>query len=64
MARHDSADPVLALRREVALALARPLAQKAGGRWLVACSGGPDSTALLDALEALATTHGLQLHVA
>lgn len=64
MARDDKADPVLALRREVALALTRPLAQAARGRWLVACSGGPDSTALLDAFESLAATHDLRLHVA
>ncbi len=62
--RRDRHDPIAGLRREVALALSRPLAQKAGRRWLVACSGGPDSTALLDALEALAATNGLELQVA
>jgi tRNA(Ile)-lysidine synthase len=60
----DGAAVVRALRQAVAAAFARPLAQKAGAHWLVACSGGPDSTALLDALEAIAPAHGLQLHVA
>jgi tRNA(Ile)-lysidine synthase len=43
-------DAVGTLRAEVARALAR----LPGGRWVVACSGGPDSTALCDALEAVA----------
>jgi tRNA(Ile)-lysidine synthetase-like protein len=54
-------DPVRTLRDAVARALADPLVRGAGERWLVACSGGPDSTALVDALEAHG---GLTLHVA
>lgn len=61
-------DVVRTLRAEVARALAAPLVAGAGGRWVVACSGGPDSTALLDALEAVsgrvltvvAVDHGLR----
>ncbi|MGZ3443806.1 MAG: ATP-binding protein, partial [Polyangia bacterium] len=49
-------DAVGTLRAEVARALAR----LPGGRWVVACSGGPDSTALCDALEAIG---GRALHV-
>lgn len=64
MGRTDEPEVVRTLRRAVAAALARPLARAAGPRWLVACSGGPDSTALLDALEALAPQRGLELHVA
>lgn len=52
----------------VAAAVARALARLPGGRWVVACSGGPDSTALLDALAAdgsraltvVAVDHGLR----
>jgi tRNA(Ile)-lysidine synthase len=57
-------DPVRALRSAVERALDRPLARQAGGRWLIACSGGPDSTALLDAFETLAPTYALAVHVA
>lgn len=53
-------DPVRRLRAAVARALEAPLVAQASGRWLVACSGGPDSTALLDALVALG---GRELHV-
>ena len=49
-------------------AVARALARWPSGRWVVACSGGPDSTALLDALAAdgtralhvVAVDHGLR----
>src|SRR6185312_1761848 len=52
----------------VAAAVARALARLPGGRWVVACSGGPDSTALVDALAAdgtraltvVAVDHGLR----
>ncbi|MDB4968359.1 MAG: tRNA(Ile)-lysidine synthetase [Myxococcales bacterium] len=54
-------DPIRTLRAAVARALEEPLVRGKGGSWLVACSGGPDSTALLDALEALGH---LTLHVA
>ena len=57
-------DPLRRLRAAVAAALDRPLAAGAGARLLVACSGGPDSTALLDVLVALAPARGLGLHVA
>ena len=33
-------------------AVAHALARLPSGRWVVACSGGPDSTALVDALAA------------
>lgn len=54
-------DPVRELRAAVARAIAQPPVAGAGGPWLVACSGGPDSAALCDALEALG---GRTLHVA
>lgn len=65
-------DPVRQLRAAVARALERPLVAQAGERWLVACSGGPDSTALCDALMALggralrvaAVDHGLRREAA
>ena len=52
----------------VRAAVARALARLPGGRWVVACSGGPDSTALVDALAAagerplhvVAVDHGLR----
>ena len=54
-------DAVSRLRAAVRRAAEQPLVVQAGGRWLVGCSGGPDSMALLDALEALG---GRALHVA
>src|SRR5262249_56114393 len=53
--------PVL---RAVADALAAPPAVAAGEHLLVAVSGGPDSTALLLAIAALAPAHGWQVTVA
>src|SRR6476661_189562 len=50
----------------VRAAVAQALARMPGGRWVVACSGGPDSTALLDALvgrrdlHVVAVDHGLR----
>ena len=52
----------------VRAAVARALARMPGGRWVVACSGGPDSTALADALavdgtrrlHVVAVDHGLR----
>jgi len=49
-------------------AVEQALARMPGGRWVVACSGGPDSTALVDALAAggtralhvVAVDHGLR----
>jgi tRNA(Ile)-lysidine synthase len=57
-------NPLRALACAVAAALDRPLARACGGRLLVALSGGPDSTALLDVLESLAPARGLTLFVA
>jgi tRNA(Ile)-lysidine synthase len=54
-------DPVRRLRAKVGRALEQPLVARAGERWLVACSGGPDSTALLDTLVVVS---GRALHVA
>jgi tRNA(Ile)-lysidine synthetase-like protein len=45
-------------------ALAQPSARPSSGRLLIACSGGPDSSTLLDALHALAPELGLELSVA
>jgi tRNA(Ile)-lysidine synthetase-like protein len=52
----------------VRAAIDRALARLPGGRWVVACSGGPDSTALVDALAVaggraltvVAVDHGLR----
>jgi tRNA(Ile)-lysidine synthase len=55
---------VARVRRAVARALDRDAVLSAGERVLVACSGGPDSTALLDAVARLASPRGLDLHVA
>lgn len=52
------------LRRAVATAVDRRGVLVRGERVVVACSGGPDSTALLDALARLAPPRGLRLHVA
>ncbi len=52
------------LRRAVAVAVDRRGVLGAGETVVVACSGGPDSTALLDALARLAPPRRLTLHVA
>jgi tRNA(Ile)-lysidine synthase len=52
------------LRRAVAVAVDRRGVLRAGEALVVACSGGPDSTALLDALARLAPPRRLTLHVA
>ncbi len=46
-------DVVATVRGEVARIFDHPLVRQAGGRWLLACSGGPDSTVLVDALAAV-----------
>ncbi|HEY6380119.1 MAG TPA: tRNA lysidine(34) synthetase TilS [Candidatus Dormibacteraeota bacterium] len=55
---------VTRLRRAVARALDHDRAIATGERVLVACSGGADSTALLDSLARLAPPRGFGLHVA
>jgi tRNA(Ile)-lysidine synthase len=55
---------VARLRRAVARALDGEAVIAPGERVLLACSGGPDSTALLDALARLAPPRRLDLHVA
>jgi tRNA(Ile)-lysidine synthase len=57
-------DPVVLVQRAVADAFARGDLRPDGGRVLVACSGGPDSSALLDALAQLAPRLALELAVA
>jgi tRNA(Ile)-lysidine synthase len=52
------------LRRAVAIALDRRGVLRPGETVVVACSGGPDSMAMLDALARLAPPRGLTLHVA
>ena len=52
------------LRRAVTVAIDRRHVLQPGERVLVACSGGPDSMAMLDALARLAPPRGLALHVA
>ncbi|HEX4578607.1 MAG TPA: tRNA lysidine(34) synthetase TilS [Candidatus Dormibacteraeota bacterium] len=52
------------LRRCVATALDRRGVIRPGETVVVACSGGPDSMAMLDALARLAPPRGLNLHVA
>ncbi|HET9050358.1 MAG TPA: tRNA lysidine(34) synthetase TilS [Candidatus Dormibacteraeota bacterium] len=52
------------LRREVARALDRDTVLRRGERVVVACSGGPDSTALVDALARLAPPREIDLVVA
>jgi tRNA(Ile)-lysidine synthase len=54
---------VARVRRAVARALDRDGVLRPGERVLVACSGGPDSTALVDALARLAPPRALHLHV-
>jgi len=56
--------PVARLRRAVARALDREGVLRPGEAVLVACSGGPDSVALLDALVRLAPPRQLSLAVA
>ena len=60
----ERAPAVARLRREVARALDRDGVLGPGERVVVACSGGPDSTALVDALARLAPPRRLQLVVA
>jgi len=55
---------VARVRRAVARALDGDAVLAPGERVVVACSGGPDSTALVDALARLAPPRGLDLHVA
>jgi tRNA(Ile)-lysidine synthase len=55
---------VARVRRAVARALDHDEVLRPGERVVVACSGGPDSTALVDALARLAPPRGLQLVVA
>ena len=55
---------VARVRRAVATALDRRAVIRRGETVVVACSGGPDSTALLDALARLAPPRRLSLHVA
>jgi tRNA(Ile)-lysidine synthase len=55
---------VARVRRAVARALDRDGVLRPGERVVVACSGGPDSTALLDALARLAPPRRIDLHVA
>jgi len=55
---------VARVRRAVARALDRDGVLQPGERVLLACSGGPDSTALVDALARLAPPRGLRLTVA
>ena len=50
--------------RLVAASLQRAGMSGAGAAIVVACSGGPDSTALLRSLHRLQSAHGLSLHVA
>jgi tRNA(Ile)-lysidine synthase len=52
------------LRRAVAVAIDRRGVLKRGEIVVVACSGGPDSTAMLDALARLGPPRELKLHVA
>jgi tRNA(Ile)-lysidine synthase len=52
------------LRRAVAVAIDRRAVLERGETVVVACSGGPDSSAMLDALARLAPPRGLLLHVA
>ncbi|HVS42101.1 MAG TPA: tRNA lysidine(34) synthetase TilS, partial [Candidatus Dormibacteraeota bacterium] len=52
---------VARVRREVARALDRDRLIAPGSGVVVACSGGPDSTTLLDALSRLAPPRGLRL---
>jgi tRNA(Ile)-lysidine synthase len=54
---------VARVRREVARALDRDGVLAPAERVVVACSGGPDSTALVDALARLAAPRRLELHV-
>lgn len=55
---------VTRLRRAVARAIDHGGALVKGERVVIACSGGPDSTALLDSLSRLAPPRRLELHVA
>jgi tRNA(Ile)-lysidine synthase len=59
----ERAAAVSRLRRAVATACDRRGVLRPGETVVVACSGGPDSTALLDALARLAPPRSLRLHV-
>jgi tRNA(Ile)-lysidine synthase len=52
------------VRRAVAVAIDRRAVLRPGETVVVACSGGPDSSAMLDALARLAPPRALTLHVA
>jgi len=56
--------PVARVRRALATAVDRRAVIAPGEHVLIACSGGPDSTALLDALARLAPPRGWRLSVA
>lgn len=64
LAAAERAAPVGRLRRAVAVAIDRAAVLREGETVVVACSGGPDSTAMLDALARLAPPRSLRLHVA
>ena len=64
LAPRERVPAVARVRREVARALDRDAVLTPGERVVVACSGGPDSTALVDALARLAPPRGLFLTVA
>ncbi len=63
IAPRERTAPVARLRRAVAVALDHRGVLRAGESVLVACSGGPDSSALLDALVRLAPPRRIALHV-
>jgi tRNA(Ile)-lysidine synthetase-like protein len=64
LAPHERVPAVARVRREVARALDRDAVLQTGEHVVVACSGGPDSTALVDALARLAPPRGLTLTIA
>ncbi len=64
LAPRERVPEVARVRRAAARALDRDGVLRPGETVVVACSGGPDSTALLDALARLAPPRGLRLHVA